>query len=118
MPLYSLSVCYQSFEGLLDRGKALQKAMRKKSMSVVKDTSWNDEVLLVISHRLFFIKIAFCVMKRSHEGSYKKASPYFEVSLGKSDYCEDVLSKAASTLELNKGVKSWVIIRASGIIVW
>ena len=22
MPLYSLSVCYQSFEGLLDRGKA------------------------------------------------------------------------------------------------
>ena len=56
-------------------------------------------------------------MKRSHEGSYKKASPYFEVSLGKSDYCEDVLSKAASTLELNKGVKSWVIIRASGIII-
>ena len=43
MPLYSLSVCYQSFEGLLDRGKALQKAMRKKA-SVVKDTSQNDDI--------------------------------------------------------------------------
>ena len=51
-------------------------------------------------------------MKRSHEGSYK-VSPSFEVSLKKSDYYEDVLSKAASTLELHKGV----IITASGVII-
>ena len=44
MPLYSLSVCYQSFAGLLDRGKALKKAMRKRSKSVVKDASQNDDI--------------------------------------------------------------------------
>ena len=44
MPLYSLSVCYQSFEVFLDQGKALQKAMRRKSKSVVKDTSRNDDI--------------------------------------------------------------------------
>ena len=50
-------------------------------------------------------------MKQSHEGSYKKASPSFEVSLKKSDYYEDALSKAASTLELNKGFDTnmWVM---------
>ena len=83
----------------------------------MKDTLRNGDIEVGLASRLFLIKIAFCVMKRSYEGSYKKASPYFEVSLKKSDYYEDVLSKAASTLELNKGVKSLVIIRASGVII-
>ena len=41
-------------------------------------------------------------MNRTHQGSYKKASPYFEVSLKKTDFYEDILSKASSTLELKK----------------
>ena len=52
MPLYSLSVCYQSFAGLLDRGKALQKAMRKRSKSVVKDASQNDDIEVGLSSNI------------------------------------------------------------------
>uniref|UniRef100_A0A1X7VJH4 Uncharacterized protein n=1 Tax=Amphimedon queenslandica TaxID=400682 RepID=A0A1X7VJH4_AMPQE len=74
---------------LLDQSKALQKAMRKKGKPTIKEVSRKDD-----------IEIAFCIMNRSHQGSYKKAGPYFEVSLKKTDFYEDVLSKASSTLEL------------------
>ena len=56
-------------------------------------------------------------MNRTHQGSYKKASPYFEVSLKKTDFYEDILSKASSTLELKKDVKSLIIVRASGVVI-
>ena len=55
-------------------------------------------------------------MKLSNK-CYKKASPYFEVSLKKSDFYEDVLSKASTTLDIKKDTKDLVIVRASGVVV-
>ena len=56
-------------------------------------------------------------MVKTGHGLYKKASSYYEVSLKKSDFYDDVLLKASSTLNLQEDINSLVIVRASGAIV-
>jgi hypothetical protein len=90
-------------KALVDRGKKLQKNMKFKKKSPTAKS--NNE-----------IQISICKMILKGN-NYRKDSPYTEVSLMKMDMYNEVVEKAAATLNIEDSCSNLALFRANGALI-